>query len=92
MTVGMTSMAASEMHEYNVPVTGAPLETEIQRHFARDMHDAGFVVNWFTMLDGTRTPSVYGNKYVISISTSLKLGFRSFGDNTVAWPLDACMV
>ena len=69
------------------PVTGAPLETDKQRQFAKDMHDAGFIVNWFTMLDGTHTPSVYGNRNIIINSTQMPMGFKNFGDSTVAWPL-----
>ena len=70
------------------PVIGAPLKSNLQRQFASDMHNAGFVVNWFTMLDGTQTPSVYGNPYLIARATKLGLKYRLFGDNTVAWPCE----
>lgn len=68
------------------PVTGGPLVNDVQRQFAADMHNAGFIVNWVTLLDGTHTPSVYGNRYLITKSTSIPLAYRSFGNDTVAWP------
>jgi len=71
------------------PVTGGPLENDLQRKFAMDMHVAGFIVNWMTFMDGTRTPSVYGSHWMIREATDLQLRFRSFGDNTVAWPVVA---
>ena len=82
----MPNMAAMALP----PVTGAPLENDVQRSFTLDMHNAGFIVNWMTFKDGTRTPSVYGNMWRIRKATNMELGFRSFGDNTVAWPCGTC--
>ena len=69
------------------PVTGGPLVNDVQRKFTLDMHHAGMTVNWMTFMDGTKTPSVYGNAWRIRGATDIELGFRSFGDNTVAWPM-----
>lgn len=68
------------------PVTGKPLETSIQMEFAKDMHVAGFTVNWFTFQDGSEHPSVYGPRHAILAATRIPLCLKNMGCDIIAWP------
>ena len=66
-----------------------PMMTETTyKRFMDEARRAGFRVNWFTWMDGTTVPTVYGSIHAIQPKLSIPLRFKQMGNAHIVYPAE----